>query len=106
MVFLIQNTQNRDTEAIQLKLDELIRISKEAHNELLDIEEQDEKALNALHMDYRNLAQEARQEAQSAKGEVTETKAEIRRPVEGTEGRTVQDGSETRPPGNRAGGRP
>ncbi|MCX7289054.1 MAG: low affinity iron permease family protein [Rhodobacterales bacterium] len=60
MVFLIQNTQNRDTAAIQLKLDELIRATKGAHNALLDLEELDEAALDAFRTRYEALAREAR----------------------------------------------
>jgi low affinity Fe/Cu permease len=60
MVFLIQNTQNRDTVAIQLKLDELIRATEGAHNALLDLEELDERTLNAFRMKYEALAGKAR----------------------------------------------
>lgn len=62
MVFLIQNTQNRDTEAIQVKLDELIRATKGAHNALLDLEELDEDALDAFRKRYQALAMMARTE--------------------------------------------
>ncbi len=61
MVFLIQNTQNRDTTAIQLKLDELIRATKGAHNALLDLEELDEQALETFRARFEALAREARQ---------------------------------------------
>ena len=60
MVFLIQNTQNRDTVAIQVKLDELIRASNGAHNALLDLEELEEESLEAFRVKYQALAAVAR----------------------------------------------
>ena len=60
MVFLIQNTQNRDTEAIQLKLDELIRATNGAHNALLDLEELEQGSLDAFKSKYQALATAAR----------------------------------------------
>jgi low affinity Fe/Cu permease len=60
MVFLIQNTQNRDTEAIQVKLDELIRATRGAHNALLDLEELEEESLDAFRRKYQALARTAR----------------------------------------------
>jgi low affinity Fe/Cu permease len=62
MVFLIQNTQNRDTEAIQVKLDELIRATQGAHNALLDLEEIEEENLDAFKRKYQALAAVARLE--------------------------------------------
>ncbi len=62
MVFLIQNTQNRDTEAIQVKLDELIRATKGAHNVLLDLEELEEETLDRFRARYEALAAAARAE--------------------------------------------
>ena len=56
MVFLIQNTQNRDTEAIQLKLDELIRANAHARNRLLDLEDLDEDALDRVKAGFEELA--------------------------------------------------
>ena len=61
MVFLIQNTQNRDTVAMQLKLDELIRATKGAHNALLDLEELDETALETFRAQFEALARVARE---------------------------------------------
>jgi len=59
MVFLIQNTQNRDTAAIQIKLDELIRVTK-GHNALMDLEELDQEELDAFRAKYEKLAAAAR----------------------------------------------
>ena len=61
MVFLIQNTQNRDSIAMQLKLDELIRAIEGAHNALLDLEELAESDLESIRKNYRALALTARQ---------------------------------------------
>ena len=59
MVFLIQNTQNRDSEAMQVKLDELIRTSQ-ANNVLLDLEELSQAELDRLQQAYETLAAQAR----------------------------------------------
>ena len=60
MVFLIQNTQNRDTEAMQIKLDELIRVTRLANNELLDLEELEESELDQLRERYEEMAKQAK----------------------------------------------
>ena len=62
MVFLIQNTQNRDSAATQLKLDELIRSTQGAHNALLDLEKLSSKDLEDIRMLYQRLADRARRE--------------------------------------------
>ena len=61
MVFLIQNTQNRDTEALQIKLDELIRAMEQANNSLLDLEEMDDKELDRIREEYAVLARKDRE---------------------------------------------
>lgn len=62
MVFLIQSTQNRDTAAIQIKLDELIRAFDNTHNALMDLEELDERELQRIRTQYCQLASIARRE--------------------------------------------
>jgi low affinity Fe/Cu permease len=62
MVFVIQNTQNRDGEAMQIKLDELIRAVEGAHNGLLDLEELSESELATFREKYLQLANTARDE--------------------------------------------
>ncbi len=60
MVFVIQNTQNRDTMAMQIKLDELIRVSRSARNVLLDLEELEDNDLEKIRQEYEQLAQQGR----------------------------------------------
>ena len=62
MVFLIQNSQNRDAETVQIKLDELLRAVERADNRLLDLEEMSEKELVKLRDEYEALAARARAE--------------------------------------------
>lgn len=62
MVFLIQNTQNRDTAAIQTKLDELIRAIEGANDALLDLEQLDDNAIDKIRKPYEELARRARDE--------------------------------------------
>jgi low affinity Fe/Cu permease len=61
MVFLIQNTQNRDSEAMHIKLDELIRAIDGAHNALLNLEDLGERELDRIRVDYTRLTEEARE---------------------------------------------
>jgi low affinity Fe/Cu permease len=68
MVFLIQNTQNRDSIAMQVKLDELIRAMEGAHNALLDLEELNESELDEIRNRYEELAEAARREQQDRAG--------------------------------------
>ena len=67
IVFLIQNTQNRDTAALQLKIDELIRATEGAHNALLDLEEIEEDQMDVIRARYARLAESARQGKKSGK---------------------------------------
>jgi low affinity Fe/Cu permease len=60
MVFLIQNTQNRDSEALQIKIDELIRATEGAHNALLDLEELEGHEFDKIRVTYSKLAKKAR----------------------------------------------
>ena len=67
MVFVIQNTQNRDTAAMQIKLDELIRATRGAHNALLDLEHLDEAQLEKYLRRYEQLAAHARERLSAGK---------------------------------------
>jgi low affinity Fe/Cu permease len=70
MVFLIQNTQNRDSEAMQLKLDELVRATAAAHNALLDIEELSEQELDLIKTRYEHLARKAREDLHAGRSDL------------------------------------
>jgi low affinity Fe/Cu permease len=70
MIFLIRNAQNRESEAVQLKLDELIRATKEAQNTLLDIEELSEADLDRIKARFERLARKARDESSAGRTEL------------------------------------
>ena len=80
MVFVIQNTQNRDGEAVQIKLDELIRALEGAHNSLLDLEELSEHELATFRKKYLELARAARDEIRSATGDTGTPRVEFPEP--------------------------
>ena len=82
MVFLIQNTQNRDAEAIQVKLDELIRLSRGGHNVLLDLEELEDDELDRIRASYCRIAEQARENLRQGRGDtdVPEVREERRQP--------------------------
>ena len=75
MVFLIQNTQNRDTQAIQIKLDELIRATHGAHNALLDLEEMEARDLDKFRQRYQRLARGARHEIEEGLADIDSPEA-------------------------------
>ena len=70
MIFLIRNAQNRESEAVQLKLDELIRATKAAQNTLLDIEELSEQDLDRIKARFERLARKAREESSAGQTEL------------------------------------
>jgi low affinity Fe/Cu permease len=75
MVFLIQNTQNRDTEAMHIKLDELIRAVGTAQNTMMDLEELDEKELDEIRKEYEEMAEKARKKLEHSKSNKRPAKA-------------------------------
>ena len=77
MVFLLQNTQNRDTIAIHLKLDEIIRSIQGAHNRLLKIEELSDRDLDMLHERYEKLASHVKKQMQKGNQDTDTPSIEI-----------------------------
>lgn len=77
MIFLIRDAQNRESEAVQLKLDELIRATKAAHNSLLDIEELSEAELDRIKSRFGRLARTARQETAANPSESAATAGRV-----------------------------
>jgi low affinity Fe/Cu permease len=77
MIFLIRNAQNRESEAVQLKLDELIRATKAAQNTLLDIEELSEEELDRIKLRFERLARKARNDSSAGPPELPEPKTQL-----------------------------
>ncbi|AXA55215.1 low affinity iron permease family protein [Pseudomonas thivervalensis] len=74
MVFLIQNTQNRDTDILHLKVDELLRATKDAQNAMLGLESLDLKQLEALRKRYQDMGKD---EAKSLDGVEQKNKIDL-----------------------------
>jgi len=81
MIFLIRNAQNRESEAVSLKLDELIRATKAAQNTLLDIEELSEEELDRIKARFERLARKARKESGAGQAQPIGTEARQETPV-------------------------
>ena len=77
MIFLIRNAQNRESEAVQLKLDELIRATKTARNTLLDIEELSEVDLDRIKARFERLARQARDQSNLSPTELIRHEARV-----------------------------
>ncbi len=71
MVFLIQSSQNRETQALQIKLDEVIRALHGAHNALMDLEEFDQKELELIRSKYGEIAHQARKDLKRGEGDTS-----------------------------------
>jgi low affinity Fe/Cu permease len=82
MVFLIQNTQNRDARAIHLKLDELIRATVEARDELVDLETLSDEELNSLQKEFHELREHFHSRAELASEEFNRRRGQQRRRVD------------------------
>src|SRR3989440_6049540 len=80
MVFLIQNAQYRDAEAVQVKLDELLRVTRGAHTALLSIEELEDHELDHMHQMYEALALKARQELRSGRVDTGVSPIDLNKP--------------------------
>lgn len=78
MVFLIQNTQNRDNDIMHLKLDELIRATKSAERSVLDLEALDNKQLRALRKEYRAMGEKCDQGTLTGNGKANPDPADTR----------------------------
>jgi len=81
MIFLVRSAQNRESEAVQLKLDELIRATKEARNTLLDIEELSEAELDRIKTRFERLARKAREESSAGQTEFIRPEATVVAPA-------------------------
>ena len=90
MVFLIQNTQNRDSAAVQLKLDELIRATKGAHNAAIAFEEMEQDQLEELRKQYEQLASNAQFELDKLKRPTVVAAAPGKGQRKRMDGRSVQ----------------